>query len=339
MDAMSSASPFLESVSEAALAESRAFNAGLERLLAAQPSIHTIPVEVTRRVRREGKGIFPPPVYLPEARDVTIPTRAGSTTLRVVAPPGTPKGIYLHVHGGGWMLGAADMQDPALAALAKATGLLVASVDYRLTPEHPHPAGADDCEETEVRFLSSQSAFDAARWLVEKGAKELGAPAWLAIGGESAGAHLSVLALLRLRDRHGIKGAFRAANLVFGGFDLTKTPSVRRWGDRYLVLSGPVLDFFSDALVPGVPVEVRHDPEISPLYAELSGLPPALFTVGTLDPLLDDTLFMHARWRAAGNDATLKVWPESIHGFTAFPLQIAKAANEAQEAFLRTTLT
>jgi acetyl esterase/lipase len=231
------------------------------------------------------------------------------------------------------------MQDPALAALAKATGLLVASVDYRLTPEHPHPAGADDCEETEVRFLSSQSAFDAARWLVEKGAKELGAPAWLAIGGESAGAHLSVLALLRLRDRHGIKGAFRAANLVFGGFDLTKTPSVRRWGDRYLVLSGPVLDFFSDALVPGVPVEVRHDPEISPLYAELSGLPPALFTVGTLDPLLDDTLFMHARWRAAGNDATLKVWPESIHGFTAFPLQIAKAANEAQEAFLRTTLT
>ncbi len=83
--------------------------------------------------------------------------------------------------------------------------------------------------------------------------------------------------------------------------------------------------------------QARCDPDISPLYADLRGLPPALFTIGTADPLLDDTLFMAARWEAAGNDADLRVYADGVHGFNAFPIGIARAANEAQAEFLRSS--
>ncbi len=312
---------FLQPVDDAALEQARTFNGALEKLLATQPSIHTIPVAVTRRVRREGGGVFPPPVMLPEARDVRIATRGGEIPLRVVRPREPAAGVYLHIHGGGWTLGAHDMQDVALAELANATGLVAVSVDYRLAPEHPHPAGADDCE-------------DAARWLLEHGARELDVPERFAIGGESAGGHLAVLTLLRLRDAPPSRGRFGAANLVYGAFDLSMTPSQLLWGDRNLVLSGPIMRFFGDALLPGTSLPARRAPHISPLYADLRDMPPALFTIGDVDPLLDDSLFMHTRWRAAGNVATLEVWPEAIHGFTMFPLAIANAANASANAFL-----
>ncbi len=296
--------------------ETRAFNAKLEAMLATLPSISGVEPAVMRAARRAGKSIFPPPVWLPEARDVSVPTRGGQVNLRVLRPPTAPIGIYLHLHGGGWMLGAADLQDVALAELATATGLVIASVDYRLAPEHPYPAGPDDCE-------------DVARWLLAEGARVLEAPARFAIGGESAGAHLAAVTLLRLRDP-----AFRAANLVFGAFDLAMTPSQRRWGPRNLVLSTPIIEAFGAAFLPDRAAEARRDPDISPLYADLTGLPPALFTVGTLDPLLDDTLFMAARWEAAGCPTTLRVWPDGIHGFTAFPLRLARLAEAAQHEFL-----
>jgi acetyl esterase/lipase len=72
---------------------------------------------------------------------------------------------------------------------------------------------------------------------------------------------------------------------------------------------------------------LRDRPDVSPLYADLRGLPPALFTVGTLDPLLDDSQFMAARWSAAGNAAELAVYPGGIHAFNAFPLALGATAN------------
>jgi acetyl esterase/lipase len=96
--------------------------------------------------------------------------------LRVISPA-QPRGIYLHLHGGGWVLGGADMQDPMAERVADNTGQAVVAVEYRLAPEHPYPAGPDDCEE-------------AAVWLVQNGKKEFGTDA-LTIGGESAGWHLT----------------------------------------------------------------------------------------------------------------------------------------------------
>lgn len=307
------------------MTETGDFNRQLEQLLATVPAAHQQPPEETRRARREGRGIFPAPVFLEEAEWVATP---GGVKLRVLRPAGqAPRGVYLHIHGGGWTLGGADMQDLALKALADATGLIAASVEYRLAPEHPYPAGPDDCEA-------------AAVWLVGAGGAELGAPGWLAIGGESAGAHLAVVSLLRLRDRHGadVARVFGAANLVFGAYDLSLTPSQRLWGDRNLVLSTPIIRWFADNFLGGLEAEARRDPDISPLYARLQGMPPALFSVGDLDPLLDDSLFMHERWRVAGNQASLAVYPEGVHGFNAYGTPIALEANQRQYAFLREAL-
>jgi acetyl esterase/lipase len=96
--------------------------------------------------------------------------------------------------------------------------------------------------------------------------------------------------------------------------------------------------WFSDNFLPGLEGDQLRDPAISPLYADLTGLPPALFTVGTADPLLDDTLFMAARWEAAGNETDLRVYADGIHVFNAFPIGIALAANMAQVEFLRAAL-
>jgi acetyl esterase/lipase len=196
------------------------------------------------------------------------------------------------------------------------TSLAVVSVEYRLAPEHPFPAGRDDC-------------VHAARWLVERGAAELAVPPLFAIGGESAGAHLAVLTLLQLRGEI----AFAAANLVYGAYDLSDTPS-RRLYDDDLVLTDSNMRWFLDNFLPGRDPEQRRAPDVSPLFADLRGLPPALFTVGTLDPLLDDSLFMAARWEAAGNDVELLLFAEGAHGFNTFPTTLGTMANDAQHAFL-----
>jgi acetyl esterase/lipase len=308
---------------EAVLEETRKFNAGLEKAIASQPSIHLVEPAVTRLARAEGRGIWPAPQILPHGQDRSIPGRGGPVGLRVFVPERVG-GVFLHIHGGGWVLGAANQQDVRLWRIASEAELAVVSVEYRLAPEHPYPAGPDDCE-------------DAALWVVEQAKAEFGTDR-LMIGGESAGAHLAVLSLLRLRDHHGVRGAFSAANLVFGVYDLSLTPSQRRWGDRNLVLSTPIMEWFGDQFVPGMHPEDRRSPEVSPLYADLAGLPPALFSVGTHDPLLDDSLFMAARWRAAGNQSRLLLYEEAAHGFIAFPIQVAEGSNRAQIEFLKEDL-
>jgi acetyl esterase len=314
-------------IDEAMLAESRGFNEMLEQLLAEEEqSVDMVPPEVSRTARREGRSIFPPPVFLPEAREIAVPTRSGTTRVRVLAPEGEATGLYVHIHGGGWVLGCCDEQDDRLWALAEATGMCAVSVDYRRAPEDPYPAGPDDCE-------------DAVVWLLESGMGELRVPDRVTIGGESSGAHLAVTTLVRLRDRHGVKNAFRAANLSYGVYDLSMTPSSRSWGERSLILTTPVMHWFGRCFAGERDLQELTAPDLSPLYADLRDLPPALFTVGDQDPLIDDSLFMAARWRAAGNEAELDIWPESAHGFTAFPLAIARAANEAQYDFLRSAIS
>jgi acetyl esterase/lipase len=255
------------------------------------------------------------------ARTIIITGKDGNEIpLRVIAPA-NPRGIYLHIHGGGWVLGGADMQDPMLERIADNTGQAVVSVEYRLAPEHPYPAGPDDCE-------------TAAAWLVQNGRKEFGTDV-LTIGGESAGGHLSAVTVLRMRDRYGYTG-FRGANLVYGAYDMSLTPSQRQFGNTRLVLRTIDIQQFYSAFLPTV--TDRRVPDISPLYADLRGLCPALFSVGTKDALLDDTLFMHARWVAAGNPAELSIYPGGAHGFTLFPNELSKAATAKMDAFLKRVL-
>jgi acetyl esterase/lipase len=278
--------------------------------------------EATRQARRRGDGPFPAPVISPRARMIEVTGKEGKTVPLRVIKPANPRGVYLHIHGGGWVLGGADLQDPMLERIADATNLAVVSVEYRLAPEHPYPAGPDDCEA-------------AALWLVRNAAKEFGTDI-LTLGGESAGAHLSAVTMVRLRDRYGFTG-FRGANLVYGAFDLSMTPSQRAFGNTRLVLRTIDIHQYCNAFLPTAPE--RRTPDISPLYADLKGLCPALLSVGTADPLVDDTLFMYGRWIAAGNEAELAIYPGATHGFTLFPGAQAEAAAARMDEFLRRVTT
>jgi acetyl esterase len=298
-------------------AETNALNAAMVKLLSDQPNWWVVGAATTRAARRRGDGPFPAPVFSSRAVTRTIPGPDGhDIPLRIIAPA-TPRGVYLHIHGGGWVLGGADMQDPMLERLADATNSAVVSVEYRLAPEHPYPAGPDDCEA-------------AAAWLARNASAEFGSDA-LTVGGESAGGHLAAVTVLRLRDRHGYTG-FRGANLVYGAFDMSMTPSQRRFGETRLVLRTSDITQFANAFLPAI--TDRRDPDISPLFADLKGLCPALFSVGTQDALIDDTLFMHGRWLAAGNAADLAIYPGAAHGFTLFPNKLAEQAEARMVAFL-----
>lgn len=298
-------------------ADTRAINAGIVKALGAVPDRWVFPMALLRKLRLEGKGPFPLPPESPYAVVEEIEGPHGPVPLRILTPPEPAKGVYLHIHGGGWCLGSARENDGLNHRLVERTGFAVVSVDYRLAPEHPYPAGPDDCEA-------------AALWLIREGRARFGTDRF-AIGGESGGGTLSVATLMRLRDKHGLT-PFRAANLHAGCYDLGLTPSARNWGTEPLVLNTRDINVFvGHYLREGGEVGA---PDVSPLHGDLKGLPPALFTVGTRDALLDDTLFMAPRWLAAGNRAEIGLFPGGCHVFIGFPGTLADQALARIYAFL-----
>jgi len=296
--------------------EIRAQNADIVAKLAALPDPMSVPPALVRERRRQGLGPFPLMPLSPRAQTVSIDGPAGPIPLRIIAPE-NPRGVYFHIHGGGWTWGTADEQDPWLDRLAERCRLAVVSVEYRLAPENPYPAAPDDCEA-------------AALWVIREMESRFGTSR-LFIGGESAGAHLSAVTILRLRDRHGLN-PFRGANLFAGCYDLTLTPSVRHWGPERLILNTNDVKVFAENFCGHVPD--RRDPDLSPLHADLKGLPPALFSVGTKDMLLDDTLFMASRWAAAGNKADLAIWPGGCHVFIRFDSAMSEQALSRIDGFI-----
>jgi len=257
-----------------------------------------VPERVARQRAAADGRVFPSEM----AVDREISGPGGPVRLRTFVPDQVD-GVFLHIHGGGFVTGSPEMTDMLHEMLSKELNLAFVSVDYRLAPEHPYPAGPDDCEA-------------AALWLLEHAERELGS-ARLLIGGESAGAHLAACTLLRLRDRHDAVDRFAAANLVFGIYDLSGTPSQR--AEQPDLLTVEQIEYFTELFTPGRSAEERRDPDISPLYADLHGLPPALFSVGADDHLVDDTLYMAARWQLADNQAELLVYPEGPHGCIGMP--------------------
>ncbi len=186
------------------------------------------------------------------------------------------------------------------------------SVDYRLAPEHPWPAAPDDCE-------------TAALWLLEQAETRFGTTR-MAIGGVSAGATLAMTTLLRLRDR-GVAHRFVGAALQFGAYDMSgQTPAGAALAGEFFIqaYAGHVAD--------------RTNPDISPVFGDLRGLPPALLVVGSLDILLEDNLVMAARLSAAGGEVDVRVYPESPHGFTLLPTAMASAALNDIESWLANRL-
>ena len=228
--------------------------------------------------------------------------------------------MFLHIHGGGWFLGRPQMSDQGNEHLANHHGLAVLSVDYRLAPEHPYPAGPDDCEA-------------AAAWMLEHGPERWGTDQMF-IGGESAGGHLAAATLLRVRDRLDAIDRVLGANLVFGWYDLRGTPSIFGNGGNPDVLDPEGLQFMIESFTPGMSDAERRDPDVSPLFADLSGLPPCLVTVGTFDHLADDSYFLAVRMAAAETPVELVVYPDSPHGFQVFPSEMTKTHAKRFDAWI-----
>ncbi len=318
--------------------ETLRFNAKIEAALKAAPPPGVISAADLRRLRAEGKSILPPGGPLDEARWENFDAErygapGGPGRVRIIDAE-DPKGVYIHIHGGGWCLGGAELADTRGLDLVKGVGLTSISISYRLAPEHPWPACAEDA------IAGARYALDKAAEIARaKGLDPADFPVF--IGGESAGAHLSAVALLKLRD-DGLIGRIKGAVLHYGCFDLRMTPSVRNWGERNMVLSTPIIDWFVESLL-GDRRNLAETAYVSPLLADLEGMPPAYFQVGSEDPLLDDTSFMAERWRAANADTTLVYWPGGIHAFDYFDapeheLPIAKESIARATDWLRAQL-
>lgn len=239
---------------------------------------------------------------------------------RVFRPSAAPRAVYVHVHGGGMVLGVPEMNDAGNAALAAEHDVVVVSVGYRTAPEHPHPAAIDD-------------VHAVASWVLDRGEAELGTRTLL-LGGESAGAYLAVMTALRLRDQQPDLRALRGLKLSYGPYDWGRSPARR--GGTLLDAGDP--HFFARCYLPDRSEDERRDPTVSPLYADLHGLAPAFVCVGTDDRLLDDSLGLAARWQAAGNDVELFVLPDLPHAFEMFDCGIVRACAAAERAWVAARL-
>jgi acetyl esterase/lipase len=239
--------------------------------------------------------------------------------LRVLHPSGAIRGVVLDIHGGGWVIGNARMNDRLNAALTAACGVAVVSVDYRLALDTPVQGVMDDC-------------LAAARWLLQDGLSGAqGLPVFVV--GESAGGHLAAATLLRLKAWPDLLRKVEGAVLYYGVYDLAGTPSVQQAGPDTLVLDGPGMVAGLRMLAPGMTDMERRRPPLSPLYGNLDGLPPTLMFVGELDPLKDDTVGMAERWRA-GAEVELHLLPQAPHGLIHFPTRMAELVTARSHAWI-----
>ncbi|GHP08837.1 hypothetical protein PPROV_000757400 [Pycnococcus provasolii] len=246
-------------------------------------------------------------VHEPTREDRVVETKDGAlrSSVSIFRPSEATaaRGCYLQVHGGCFCFGDSGGQnDPRLQELANEHGLVVVSVDYPLVPESSHAQAVDAVQA-------------ALQWLaLEGGADELGMESFggICAGGESAGANLLLCALVRMRDSGiDVRAMLKSVNLVYGWYDLSLSDSTKNWGERRLMTNTAEYEWHAKLTCGSVDAK---DPSVSPIYSDLSQMPPALFSVGTEDALVDDTLRCFEKFRAAGNEASVHIWPGAPHG-------------------------
>ncbi|EPH45034.1 putative Carboxylesterase NlhH [Streptomyces aurantiacus JA 4570] len=267
-----------------------------------------------------GAPELPVRVYLPEA--------AGEPE---AGPPPGPRPTVVFFHGGGWSLCDLDTYDATARGLCRGARAAVVSVDYRLAPEHPFPAAVED-------------AYAAVAWAAGHRAELGGAQGPLVVAGDSAGGNLATVSALRARDHDGPDIALQV--LIYPSVDARER--TRRTGGEDVDADDPTgaepRDSFLTAAhcrwfreqylgaylrAGGDPA----DPRVSPLLADLAGLPPAHVVTAGFDPLRDEGRAYAARLRDAGVAVTERHFPAMFHGFLGFPPLLADART-AQESVI-----
>ena len=245
-----------------------------------------------------------------------LPIRIYMPKDRTEAGPG-----FVNFHGGGFVLGDLEVEHPRCLIMASEGGAVSVSVDYRLAPENPFPAGVEDC-------------YATLKWVVENAAELKIDPARIAIGGGSAGGNLTAAVALMARDRGGPEVAFQI--LIYPVIDdRCQTPSMLHRPDPYIWTYQNSLDMWNHYIG-----EDRSSvsPYAAPARAEdLSGLPPAYMMTCEHDPLRDEAILYALRLMAAGVQVELHNYPGTVHGFDFLtPSDIStRAVDEGVEAFKR----
>ena len=283
--------------------------------LATLPPSATLTVAERRAQYDRAERVFPTPA------DVTIDAvEAPERPAEWLRPPGVrADAAVLYLHGGGYVIGSPRSHRHLAAAIARAAGTAALLIDYRLAPEHPFPAALED-------------AVAAYEWLLARGI----APERVVVAGDSAGGGLTVATLLALRDR----GMPQAG----GGVCISPWVDLLCSGTSYATKAAvdPIVTRESVTMMAQAYAGVGDlkGPLLSPLYANLSDLPPLLIQVGSDEVLLDDALGLGARARAAGIEVALEEWPAMIHVWHWFLPMLAEAerAIEGIGTFVRARL-
>jgi monoterpene epsilon-lactone hydrolase len=248
---------------------------------------------------------------------------AGLACEWLLAEGADPDKRLLYIHGGGWTAGNLDSHRPLSARISQATGAAVLAVHYRLAPEHPFPAGLDDC-------------VHAYRWLRGNGPNGAAPARSVFIAGDSAGGNLTFATLLACKER--------GLPQPTGAIPLSAATDFSASGESFRTRAA--VDPILAAAAAGIPAigavytQGRADPLsplCSPLNGDLRGLSPLLVQVGDAEVLLDDSTRIAAKAKAAGVDVTLSVYPEMPHVWQLFApfLPEANAAIEEIGAFVR----
>lgn len=285
------------------------------------PPLDAMPVADARAAVRAMATMLQPPPVPHDMRAIDL----GGVPARLYRPAETDHAValpaYIHLHGGGWVLGDLDGCHSFCAEIASTAGIAVVAVDYRLAPEHPFPAGLTDSL-TAVKEVVAQAA-------------PLGInPARLSIGGDSAGGNLAAAACLVLRNQGG--PALQAQVLAYPVTDLRMTTASYGIPDSDGLLTPGMMRWFRDLYAGDA-----EDWRVSPLLAAShAGLPPAQVITCGFDPLRDEGRAYAAALAQAGGTVTHLPYPGQVHGFLFMGAAIAAAGPAVAEiaGFLRARL-
>lgn len=276
----------------------------MQRAWAAYPPFMTMPVgearAVAEAVRAPWRAGGP---TMARTRDLLAPTSSGPVRVRIHDPSArSPAPVLIYLHGGGFTLFSIDTHDRLMREYAAAGGFVVVGVDYPLSPEARYPRALDQI-------------VDVIDWLAGSGAAEVGAdPSRIAIGGDSAGANLSMAAALRLRDR-GSPDALKGLLLNYGAFGAPcSDASEAAFGGPEAVLNRAEVDYYMENYLGAVDA-YASDPYARPWIADLAGLPPAFLVIPDQDVLAEQSRDLAERLAEAGVDVQAREYAGATHSF------------------------